>query len=110
MYNKGDIVTGVVTGISDYGVFIKLEDGYTGMIHISEVSLNFVNDINDYFNVGDKIKSTILEVDDENKHLKLSIKNRDFKYSKNDKKGIKEEGLGFSLLEDNLKKWIDDYS
>jgi general stress protein 13 len=107
---KGSLVSGKVTGISEYGVFIQLDNDYTGMIHISEISDNFVNDINDYFKLGDIIKSKIIEVDNDNKKVKLSIKNRDFKYSESDQEGIKEEGTGFLILKKKLDKWIKEYS
>ena len=44
-YKIGDYVSGTVTGITNYGIFIKLEEGYTGLIHISEISDKFVSSI-----------------------------------------------------------------
>ena len=44
-YKVGDIVCGNITGITDYGIFVKLEDGYTGMVHISEIS-DIINNLN----------------------------------------------------------------
>ena len=47
-YNAGDIIKGKVTGIKPYGAFITLEDNYTGLLHISEISDDFVNHIEDF--------------------------------------------------------------
>ena len=41
----GSIVEGQITGVTRYGVFVSLEDNYTGMVHISEVSNKFVSDL-----------------------------------------------------------------
>ena len=62
-----------VTGIQPYGVFVTYED-FIGLIHISEVSDQFVSSIEDILCVGDQIEAVVLEIDDENKRLKLSYK------------------------------------
>ena len=74
-YENGKIVTGCVTGIENYGIFVSLDEYYSGLIHISEISYNYVKDINSYFKVGDLIFVEIIHVDNIEKKLKLSIKN-----------------------------------
>ena len=64
-YEVGNIVTGNVTGIEKYGIFVSLDEYYSGLIHISEISDNFVRDVNDYVKYGDTIKAKIIEVDDD---------------------------------------------
>lgn len=109
-YEVGKIVRGVVSGITDYGIFVRLEDYYNGMIHISEVSYGFVSDMSEVVKVGDVIDATIIEVDDENLQIKLSIKDlAKYKKRKYSRRRIKEVGRGFGLLEDNLEKWINNY-
>lgn len=105
-YKVGSIVTGCVTGIEKYGIFVSLDSYYSGLIHISEVSDSFVRNLNDYVSIGETIKVKILEVDDSKYHAKLSIKG--FSYRKNYKKRrmIKETPHGFSTLESNLNNWI----
>ena len=39
MFQVGDIVEGIVTGVSDYGIFIRIDEVYTGLVHISEISI-----------------------------------------------------------------------
>ena len=106
-YKVGDTVLATVTGLENYGIFVDLEDEYTGLIHISEVSDKFVSNLKDYVEIGEKINVSIIEVDDENKKLKLSIKNINYRISKKNTK-IKETEHGFSTLESKLPEWIDD--
>ena len=47
-YIVGNIVKGEITGIESYGLFVKLDNDYTGLVHISEITNNFVKDINNY--------------------------------------------------------------
>ena len=55
-----NIVEGQITGITKYGIFVSLEDNYTGMVHISEVSNKYVNDLQSKFKIGDVIKVKII--------------------------------------------------
>ena len=106
---KGRIIRGTVSGIESYGVFVSYDDYYTGLIHISEISHGYVKNISDFVKVGDLIFVEILDVDEELGHLKLSIKN--IEYKKNiaiKRKKIKETALGFNTLEYKLPIWIDE--
>ena len=105
-YVTGNIVKGQVTGIEKYGAFVSIDDNYSGLIHISEVSNDFVKDINDFFVIGEVIYCEILDVDEGNFQLKLSIKNINYKLHSNSK--IKESRLGFLPLKNNLDKWISN--
>ena len=69
----GKVVEGVVTGITSFGAFIQLEKGKTGLVHISEVSNDYVKDINNYLKNQDKVKVKILSIDKDGK-ISLSIK------------------------------------
>ena len=99
-YKVGDIVAGVVTGIEKYGIFVGLEDGYTGLIHISEISNFYVKDVNNFATVGEKIESKILKIDKKNKKLILSLKEAD--------NSFKESGTGFDPLKAKLPEWIKE--
>lgn len=61
--NIGSVYPGKVTGTTKFGVFVELESGITGLVHISEVSASFVQDINDYVKVGDEVKVKVLSLD-----------------------------------------------
>lgn len=106
-YKIGDIIKGQVTGIEKYGVFVSIDPYYNGLIHISEVSSDFVRDIHEYVSIGETIYCQILEVDSDNLHLKLSIKNINYK-SDNSDNPIKETRRGFLPLKENLDNWINE--
>lgn len=106
-YIEGKIVKGHVTGIESYGIFVSFDEYYTGLIHISEISDNFVRNINDYVEIGETIKTKILEVDNMNFQLKLSIKDINYRINNNKVVPIKETGTGFAILNDNLQRWLD---
>jgi general stress protein 13 len=69
----GSVVEGKVTGIKPFGAFVEVEEGKTGLVHISQVSHTFVNDINDVLKVGDTVQVKVLNVE-ENGKISLSIK------------------------------------
>ena len=73
-FKKGDIIEGIIIKIVKYGAFLSFDGGYFGLLHISEISSNFVNDINSYFTIGDKVKVLIKNVNKEDKFLSVSIK------------------------------------
>ena len=107
-YTKGKVVQGTVTCIEPYGAFMSFDEYYTGLIHISEISKGFVKDIHDFVNVGDHIYVEILDVDEEEAHLKLSIKNINYKINgKPKRRKIIETPHGFHTLKQKLPFWID---
>ncbi len=71
-YQVGDVLDGEVTGIVDFGVFVKVEDGLEGLVHISEMDWGLVEDPKQMYKVGDKVKVKIIEVKDDK--ISLSIK------------------------------------
>ncbi len=71
-YAVGDELDGVVTGIVDFGVFIKVEDGLEGLAHISELDWGLVEDPHKLFTVGEKVRVKVIEVKDGK--ISLSIK------------------------------------
>ena len=72
-FEEGKIVTGKVTGVTNFGAFVDLGEGVTGLVHISEISTAYVKDINDHVKVGDSVEVKILPPDKKGK-IGLSIK------------------------------------
>lgn len=72
-FKVGDIVEGKVVTVKEYGAFVEIAAGVSGMVHISEVANGFVNDINDFIKVGDNVKVKIVSIGDNSK-IALSIK------------------------------------
>ncbi len=112
-YNKGGVVEGVITGVVDFGAFIEFGDGLEGLVHISELGWQRIDDPKDVVKEGQQVKAQIIEID-KNK-VSLSIKRlkkdpwRDVadKYKVGDKvKGmvVKKHKLGaFVEIEPNIQ-------
>lgn len=58
----GAVVEGTVTGITKFGAFVSLPDGRSGLVHISEIANTYVNDVNEFLKLGDKVKVRVLAV------------------------------------------------
>ncbi|MEH7354765.1 S1 domain-containing RNA-binding protein [Neobacillus drentensis] len=69
----GSKLQGKVTGITNFGAFVELPDGSTGLVHISEVADNYVKDINDHLKVGEQVEVKVINVEKDGK-IGLSIK------------------------------------
>lgn len=69
----GDIVDGVITGITNFGAFVKLADDSIGLVHISEVADTYVKSIGDFLQEGNPVKVKIINIG-ENGKVGLSIK------------------------------------
>lgn len=107
MYKIGDVINCTVCGVESYGIFIRTDDNYSGLIHISEISSDFVRNVSDYAKVGERIKCQILDVDEKQKQLKLTIKYLNFKegYSREE---ISHLDHGFDVLQGKLPEWIEE--
>ena len=68
----GSIFEGKVSGIAAFGAFVELQNGKTGLVHISEVSTEYVNDVKDHLKEGQEVKVKVLST--ENDKISLSIK------------------------------------
>jgi len=69
----GSKLQGKVTGITNFGAFVELPEGSTGLVHISEVADNYVKDINEHLKVGDQVEVKVINVEKDGK-IGLSIK------------------------------------
>ncbi len=69
----GEIIEGKITAVKDYGVFVDIGDGKTGMVHISEIAQTYVSQIRDFVKEGDQVKVKIIGISDDGK-INLSIK------------------------------------
>ncbi|MTD32173.1 S1 domain-containing RNA-binding protein [Planomicrobium sp. YIM 101495] len=69
----GSKLEGKVTGITNFGAFVQLPSGQTGLVHISEVADNYVKDINDHLKVGEMVEVKVMNVEADGK-IGLSIR------------------------------------
>ncbi len=73
-YEVGKEITGTVTNLTDFGVFIELEEGIEGLVHVSEVSKEKIKTPVGKFNVGDVITAKVMHINSEERRIGLSIK------------------------------------
>ncbi len=111
MYHVGQVVVGYVTGIQPYGAFVYIDKETSGLIHISELSDNFVRDISQYVQIGDSLHLKVLEVSEDQKQLKLSLKAIYQRPMRRHRTKLKDQklpsnNLGFQTLAKQLPKWI----
>ena len=71
-YKLGDVVRGEVTGAVDFGIFVKIEEGLEGLVHISEMDWSLVENPRSLYKVGDKVDVKVIEIKDDK--ISLSIK------------------------------------
>ena len=71
-YQIGDVVNGTVSGVVEFGIFVKLEDKVEGLVHISEISWSLIENPKTIFKIGEKIKAKVIEIKDGK--ISLSIK------------------------------------
>jgi len=104
MLKSGSIVKGTITGIKDYGAFVKV-DHFDGLVHISEFSDDYVRNIGEIIKIGEIVDLKVLGQEKKTGKLKLS-----FKQANNIPLTLKKEGniqIGFKTLEDYLPQWIN---
>jgi len=106
-YNVEDMIKCKVTGIEKYGIFVSVNEEYSGLIHISEISEGFVRNVNDFVQIGEEITAKIMEITEVDKHMKLSIKNLNYRDEKMKYK-IKESANGFQPLKESLMNWVEE--
>ncbi|MCH7323046.1 S1 domain-containing post-transcriptional regulator GSP13 [Solibacillus sp. MA9] len=113
----GDVLIGKVTGIQPYGAFVALDEQTQGLVHISEITYGFVKDVNDFLSVGEDIEVKVLEVDEEQKKISLSIRELQEvpyyrKKESHPRRSLQDrvdevDADGFRILKDKLKDWIE---
>ena len=105
-YKVGDVVTGEVQRVADYGAFVRIGKGLNGLVHISEISDKLVKDPRDFVKEGDKVKVKILSISSTERHLGLSLKWQEKTEAKVEKKAKEEPQKETSPEE--LAKAVDE--
>jgi len=76
---EGDVVQGLVDGVETFGVFVDFwakKQQYRGLIHISEVSGEKIDHLQDYFDIGDPVRAVVLKIDKENLRVSLTLQKK----------------------------------
>ena len=110
-YNEGDIIEGTITRVVNYGVFLIFDHDIEGLLHISEITDNFVYNIGKMMKVGTTKKVKVMEVNPTNGFLKVSLK----KVNKEDLESLKVDGkirtpvdnneVDFTKLGEKMEEW-----
>lgn len=103
----GNIVEGKVTGITNFGAFVLLANGQTGLVHISEVADTYVNDIKDYLKENDVVKVKIINVRDGKIGLSIKQVNSDGT-SRPPRRPPFRDRRGRQTFEDKLNRFMRD--
>mgnify|MGYP000851929877 CR=1 FL=1 len=98
----GHILEGRVTGITNFGAFVELDEGVTGLVHISEVADTYVKDVNDYLKKDERVKVKVIGVSDDGK-VSLSIRK-----TKERRRGPQRSPESRMSFEDKLARFMKD--
>ena len=104
-YHEGDVIEGFVTSITDFGVFVEIEEGIEGLVHLSELDTSKGKHPSELFAMDDKVRAVVIHVDEREKRIGLSVKTLKKREEKKemDEFTIKEEPRGaLSTLGDFL--------
>ncbi|MFD1485566.1 CvfD/Ygs/GSP13 family RNA-binding post-transcriptional regulator [Lacticaseibacillus baoqingensis] len=114
-YRIGDIISGKVTGIQPYGVFVLLDEHTQGLVHISECQHGFVKALNERFHIGQTIEVVILDIDEFSGKISLSLRalmpapemttyrRRKHYWT------TRKVHTGFTPIANHLQGWVDEY-
>jgi S1 RNA binding domain protein len=103
----GTVVEGKVVSITSFGAFVQLQDGRTGLVHISEVADEYVKDVRNHIQEGQTVKVRVISSDKEGK-ISLSIKKAAEKTARPKVEWSKDNGNDKSSFEDRLSKFLKD--
>ncbi|MEN6433129.1 MAG: 30S ribosomal protein S1 [Smithella sp.] len=73
-YALGSTVTGKITNFTDFGIFMEIEEGIEGLVHISEISQKRVKTSSELYSIGDTVSAVVKSIDPKSKKIRLSIK------------------------------------
>ncbi len=109
-YPIGTMVEGEITNVTDFGVFVQLEEGIEGLIHVSEISSDKVKTPVGMFNVGDKIEAMVINVSSDDRKIGLSLKatEEDAVAGKEEGKSSAGKGAESSVKADNGPSTLGD--
>ncbi len=73
-YDVGKEITGTITNVTDFGIFVELEEGIEGLVHVSEISKEKIKTPVDMFQVGDLLTAKVMNINGEERRIGLSVK------------------------------------
>ncbi|MFZ4858876.1 MAG: 30S ribosomal protein S1 [Desulfuromonadaceae bacterium] len=110
-YRAGVLVTGKVTSLTDFGVFVELEEGIEGLIHVSELSREKIASAKEFAKVGDNLEAVVLSCDSKDRRISLSIKTMHVAVEKAEfEQYMGSQGESTSTFGDLLKQGLNNRS
>lgn len=112
-YEIGELVIGKVIAIRPYAVFMSFDDTQSGLLHISEISDAYIRDIEKYASIGDEIRVKIIDIDERNGFLRVSLKQvppqEMYSTHQNNRRDfVSASTEEFASLAEKLPEWIDE--
>ena len=111
-YEVGKEISGVITNLTDFGVFVELEEGIEGLVHVSEISKENVKSPKEHYNIGETITAKVMNINSDERRIGLSIKrleeDDDDKYLEDFAKNMKPATSSFGeILRTNIQEQIE---
>ena len=107
-YPTGAIVEGKITNVTDFGIFVQLEEGVEGLVHVSEISKEKINTPVGMYNVGDNLQVKVINVSSKDRKIGLSIKALDDEPGEDSIKDYKKkQASGPATIGDLLKEELE---
>lgn len=114
MYKIGDIIEGMVTGIQAYGIFVSLDDQQQGLIHISECTHGYIQNVHDFLKLGQTVRAMVIDIDEYTKKVSLSLRALEkiaipkSPARKKRRRAVYTNQLGFETLRKMMPEWIEE--
>ena len=115
-YHVGDSVTGKVSKVADFGIFIELEGGVEGLIHVSESGLESPAKLEEKFKLQDDVTAKIIKVDREERKIALSLRDHQLDWERkqvddyHSAQGVLDQSLGRAVKQSRKRSQSDDQS
>jgi small subunit ribosomal protein S1 len=112
-YKVGKEITGTITNLTDFGVFVELEEGIEGLVHVSEISKEKIKTPVGMFNIGDVITARVMNINSDERRIGLSIKRMEMEDEQNllseyvNNIGPATSSFG-EILRENLQEKLND--
>jgi len=112
-YNVGKEITGTVTNLTDFGIFVELEEGIEGLVHVSEISKEKIKTPLEKFKIGDVITARVMNINSDERRIGLSIKRMEIEDEQNllsdyvNNMGQATSSFG-EILRENLQEKLND--
>ena len=111
-YEVGKEISGVITNLTDFGIFVELEEGIEGLVHVSEISKENINSPKEHFKISDTITAKVMNINSDERRIGLSIKrleeDDDSKYLEEFAKNMKPASSAFGeLLRNNIQEQVE---